>query len=185
MIFYGISKGSSFFFACGLISGGLAKRDFSPTMGAHGTMSKGEVDVGLGISAQFIAEVRGAYRFPINDILAWDAGLGVGYYSVAFLGGRTPFANNPENSFMTEAFASFWFWDFYASYGLGIAVNKEFGPVMLIPTDFRIGWQPNFRKRDRGFLFKMELGLLPYVGSNINKLTYTSVALTLGTSYNS
>ncbi len=84
---------------------------------------------------------------------------------------------------MTEAFASFWFWDFYASYGLGIAVNKEFGPVMLIPTDFRIGWQPNFRKRDRGFLFKMELGLLPYVGSNINKLTYTSVALTLGTSY--
>ena len=41
MIFYGISKGSNFFFACGLISGGLAKRDFSPTMGAHGTMSKG------------------------------------------------------------------------------------------------------------------------------------------------
>ena len=149
-------------------------------MGAHGTMSKGEVDVGLGTYAQFIAEVRGAYHFPINDILAWDAGLGVRYYSVAFLGGRNPFANNPENSFMTEAFASFWFWDFYVSYGFGFSVNGSDGFFIDI-ADFRIGWQPNFRKTDNGFIFKMELGLLPCPTGNV--VTDEMVALTLGATY--
>ena len=153
-----------------------------------------EVDVGLGL--QFILEARGAYRFPINSILAWDVGFEAGYCAPSFLwavaNSMNGDNNNELNTFITEAFASFWFWDFYMSYGLGFAINKGFGP-MMIPTDFRLGWQPNFRQKDRGFLFKMELGFLP-IPEPINHTTMTEddkyawltgsmLTLTLGTSY--
>ena len=142
-----------------------------------------EADVELGLM-QFGLEARGAYRFPINDILAWDAGVEMGWCMPGFLVGLSNSANNVDNSklhtFTTEAFASFWFWDFYVSYGLGFAVNAGYGP-MLIPADVRVGWQPNFRKTDNGFIFKMELGLLPCPTGNV--VTDEMVALTLGATY--
>ncbi|MBP5443361.1 MAG: hypothetical protein J6Y60_08970 [Treponema sp.] len=138
-----------------------------------------EADVGLGLGSIRI-ETRAAYRFPINDILAWDAGLDLAFIMPSFLGN---FTEEPSKALMVTPFASFWFWDFYVCYGLGLGVNFSNG-FLIGPVDFRIGWQPNFRKRDKGFLFKMELGLIPsWLPASGGVAATITPSITLGTTY--
>lgn len=92
-------------------------------------------------------DVKGVYTFRINDILRWDVGLEVNSIDLV-LSGRS------QN---VLAVGSFCFWDFYASYGLGIGFNDA-GGAAFIPLDLRIGWEPGFRK-DKMWGFKLETGL--------------------------
>ena len=92
-------------------------------------------------------DFRGAYMFPINDVLRWDVGLEVNSIDLV-LSGRS------QN---VLAVGSFCFWDFYTSYGLGIGFNDA-GGAAFIPLDLRIGWEPGFRK-DKKWGFKLETGL--------------------------
>ena len=137
-----------------------------------------EADAGLGLMT-FRIDARAAYRFPISDILAWDAGLGLALDMQSFLGAA---AGKHSAAFQVTPFASFWFWDFYVSYGFGFSVNGSDGFFIDI-ADFRIGWQPNFRKTDKGFLFKIELGLLPGFPEEGKIYAMEDYVLTLGTSY--
>ena len=89
-------------------------------------------------------DVKGVYTFRINDVLRWDVGLEVNAIDQALFG----------RSQNVLAVGSFCFWDFYASYGLGIGFNDA-GGAAFIPLDLRIGWQPGARKNNR-FAFKLE-----------------------------
>lgn len=104
-------------------------------------------------------DFRGAYMFPINDVLRWDVGaeanvLTPGFIEVLAHTGTMeaiPAFGIPVNFL---AFGSFWWWDFYVSYGFGLGINTAGGAAFL-PFDARIGWQPGARKNNR-FAFKLE-----------------------------
>lgn len=104
-------------------------------------------------------DFRGAYMFPINDVLRWDVGaeanvLTPGFIEVVAHVGTmeaSPVVGIPVNFL---AFGSFWWWDFYVSYGFGLGINTAGGAAFL-PFDARIGWQPGARKNNR-FAFKLE-----------------------------
>ena len=104
-------------------------------------------------------DFRGAYMFPINDVLRWDVGaeanvLTPGFIEVLAHAGTMeaiPVVGIPVNFL---AFGSFWWWDFYVSYGFGLGINTAGGAAFL-PFDARIGWQPGARKNNR-FAFKLE-----------------------------
>ena len=55
-------------------------------------------------------------------------------------------------------FASIWYKDVYLSDGFGIGTTEA--GVAFVPVDIRFGWQPHFFEKDKGFCFKIELGLL-------------------------
>ena len=134
-----------------------------------------EVDLGIGVFTNRL-EVRGAYMFPINDILRWDAGLELSYFMPAIsILGALGSTSGQTNGINLIPFGSFWFWDFYVSYGLGLCISPDYG-AFFAPCDLRVGWQKDFRKTEKGFLFKMEVGVLPIVDS-------VDVVLTLGGAY--
>lgn len=120
----------------------------------------------LGYTPAFGVDFRGAYMFPINDVLRWDVGLDVNVLypgpleQTIYTGGLIWVAGEyiqfgcPINFL---ACGSFWWWDFYASYGLGFSVNTIGGGVFL-PFDLRIGWEPGALKNNR-VAFKLETAL--------------------------
>ena len=99
--------------------------------------------------------------FPINDVLRWDVGAEANVFIpgpidvLAHVGtiysGTSTIYGIPFNFL---AFGSFWWWDFYVSYGFGLGINTAGGAAFL-PFDARIGWQPGARKNNR-FAFKLE-----------------------------
>ena len=122
-----------------------------------------EADLGLawgGVSA----EVRGAYMFRITDTFRWDLGLGLSYSSFSPMDTVLSTAQREENEFPggdsinTILFASFWFGDWYTTYGFGFGINT-LGGAAFIPADLRIGWQPGSRKNNR-CAFKLEFAAL-------------------------
>lgn len=118
-----------------------------------------EAEVPLLLSLDFSA----AYEFPINSVLRWDAGLDVNFIMPDLLTSLMAGLSNlsAETKIGTStgitAFASFWFWDFYTRYGLGLGFTSV-GGSCFVPFDFRLGWEPGSRNRDKGFFFKMETG---------------------------
>ena len=112
-------------------------------------------------------DTKAAYMFPINDVLRWDVGIDVNMMEAAladaevaknFLEEIQPgTSTNAGKSINIIPLGSFWFWDFYTSYGLGVGINTN-GSAAFLPVDFRIGWQPGARK-NRRFTFKLEAGL--------------------------
>ncbi len=112
-------------------------------------------------------DTKAAYMFPINDVLRWDVGIDVNMMEATladaevaknFLEEIQPgTSTNAGKSINIIPLGSFWFWDFYTSYGLGVGINTN-GSAAFLPVDFRIGWQPGARK-NRRFAFKLEAGL--------------------------
>lgn len=114
-------------------------------------------------------DTKAAYMFPINDVLRWDVGIDVNAMTASLI--DTILAKSFLKEDLIQAgtsttvgkstniisFGSFWFWDFYTSYGLGVGINTN-GSAAFLPVDFRIGWQPGARK-NRRFAFKLETGL--------------------------
>ena len=107
-------------------------------------------------------DFRGAYMFPINDVLRWDVGAEANVFipgpfdvlahaGTIYTAETRTFCGIPFNFL---AFGSFWWWDFYVSYGFGLGINTAGGAAFL-PFDARIGWQPGARKNNR-FAFKLE-----------------------------
>lgn len=115
----------------------------------------------LGYAPLLGVDFRGAYMFPINDVLRWDVGAEANVlipgpiemlaHVGTIYGGTSTVVGTPVNFL---AFGSFWWWDFYVSYGLGLGINTAGGAAFL-PFDARIGWQPGARKNNR-FAFKLE-----------------------------
>ena len=108
----------------------------------------------------FNLDFRGTYEFPINDALKWGAGLDFNILNpdlitALFLGIGTGTAAG--TSYDITAFATFSFWDFYTSYGIGVGFCST-GGAAFIPFDLRLGWIPGSKSRDKGFFFKMETG---------------------------
>ena len=115
----------------------------------------------VGYAPLFGVDFRGAYMFPINDVLRWDVGAEANVFIpgpidvLAHVG--TIYVNTSTVygiPFNFLAFGSFWWWDFYVSYGFGLGINTAGGAAFL-PFDARIGWQPGARKNNR-FAFKLE-----------------------------
>ncbi|MGP1564811.1 MAG: hypothetical protein ACTTHU_05210 [Treponema sp.] len=111
-------------------------------------------------------DTKAAYMFPINDVLRWDVGMDVNMMTASSIdiveGQRILNELLGKNATVGQSiniipFGSFWFWDFYTSYGLGVGINT-IGSAAFLPVDFRIGWQPGARK-NRRFTFKLEAGL--------------------------
>ena len=134
-------------------------------------------------------EARGAYMFKINDTLRWDAGLAYHYATDSALEWKANTADNRVlNAFDSNdilAFASFWFGDWYATYGFGFGINTV-GGASVIPVDLRIGWQPGARNNQR-VSFKGEFALMGstwgirYIsnttGAVINKFNFRVIPL--------
>lgn len=142
-------------------------------------------------------EARGAYMFKINDTLRWDAGLAYHYASDSALEWKANTADNRVynsgdykrldnfNSNDILAFASFWFGDWYTTYGFGFGINTV-GGASVIPVDLRIGWQPGARNNQR-VSFKGEFSLMGstwgqrYIsnttGAVINKFNFRVIPL--------
>ena len=100
----------------------------------------------------FGLEVHTNYDIPLTDAMHIGVGLNLNLcasISVAANGG-----GGGVDGSSTILNASFWFKDFYASYGLGL------GPACFIPYDVRIGWLPENSKKDRGACFNMEVGIM-------------------------
>lgn len=118
-----------------------------------------EAEVPLLISLDF----RGTYEFPINDALKWGAGLDFNiinpdFLTLLFAGPRILGSSTTVGtSYDITAFATFSFWDFYTSYGIGVGFCST-GGAAFIPFDLRLGWIPGSKSRDKGFFFKMETG---------------------------
>ena len=120
-------------------------------------------------------DFRGAYMFPINDVLRCDVGAEANVFipgpfdvlAHTMYGEATPFVGIPVNFL---AFGSFWWWDFYVSYGFGLGINTAGGAAFL-PFDARIGWQPGARKNNR-FAFKLETVLF---GSTYGENRYENI----------
>ncbi|MDD5928612.1 MAG: hypothetical protein PUC37_02300 [Spirochaetales bacterium] len=120
----------------------------------------------LGYSPLLGVDFRGAYMFPINDVLRWDVGMDMNVIhpgpleQTIYTGGLVWIAGE-YLKFGTAinflAHGSFWWWDFYATYGLGLSVNT-LGGVAFIPFDLRIGWEPGALKNNR-VAFKLETAL--------------------------
>ena len=116
----------------------------------------------VGYAPLFGVDFRGAYMFPINDVLRCD----VGAEANVFIPGPIDVLAHAGTIYTAEtrticgipfnflAFGSFWWWDFYVSYGFGLGINTAGGAAFL-PFDARIGWQPGARKNNR-FAFKLE-----------------------------
>ena len=62
------------------------------------------------------------------------------------------------DSINTILFGSFWFGDWYTTYGFGLGISK-LGGAAFIPADLRIGWQPGSRKNKR-CAFKLEFAAM-------------------------
>ena len=118
-----------------------------------------EAEVPLLLSLDF----RGTYEFPINDVLKWGAGLDFNIITPDFftflLAGLSASGNSTKigQSYDITAFATFSFWDFYTSYGIGVGFSST-GGATFVPFDWRFGWMPGSKSRDKGFFFKMETG---------------------------
>lgn len=115
----------------------------------------------LGYAPLLGVDFRGAYMFPINDVLRWDVGAEANVLAPGFLETLMHVKTINADESITVGipinflgFGSFWWWDFYVSYGLGLGVNTA-GGAAFIPFDARIGWQPGARKNNR-FAFKIE-----------------------------
>ena len=116
----------------------------------------------VGYAPLFGVDFRGAYMFPINDVLRCD----VGAEANVFIPGPIDVLAHAGTIYTAEtrticgipfnflAFGSLWWWDFYVSYGFGLGINTAGGAAFL-PFDARIGWQPGARKNNR-FAFKLE-----------------------------
>ena len=110
------------------------------------------------------AEVRGAYMFRITDTFRWDLGLGLSYTNFSVMDTVLSTAQREENEYAggdsinTILFGSFWFGDWYTTYGFGLGISK-LGGAAFIPADLRIGWQPGSRKNKR-CAFKLEFAAM-------------------------
>lgn len=140
-------------------------------------------EVALNIMGINGLDVRAAYTFPINDVFRWDLGLDINFLGngVFDLFDTFTYAGSDTSgeseyiyfgmSFDILAMASFWFWDFYLSYGLGIGINTVGGSAFL-PFDIRLGWEPASRKNNLA-TFKIEAGLFATtLGTEIYKYKY-------------
>ena len=124
-----------------------------------------EADLGFGLTNAEL-EARGAYLFRINDTFRWDVGAGVSYVDHAF------FPNAYGASTNVIGFGSFWFGDWYVTYGTGVGIN-ELGGAAFIPADLRIGWEPGSRENNR-CAFKMEfaaMGTTGYTGKDVEEVS--------------
>jgi len=100
----------------------------------------------------FGLEIHTNYDFPLTDSLHIGVGLNINMAASISLtlngeGGGISGSSTVING-------SFWFKDFYASYGLGL------GPDCFIPYDIRIGWLPENSRKSKGACFNMEVGLI-------------------------
>ncbi|MCI6186419.1 MAG: hypothetical protein MR739_04495 [Spirochaetia bacterium] len=116
----------------------------------------------VGYAPLFGVDFRGAYMFPINDVLRCDVGAEANVFipgpfdvlahaGTIYTAETRTFCGIPFNFLV---FGSLWWWDFYVSYGFGLGINTAGGAAFL-PFDARIGWQPGARKNNR-FAFKLE-----------------------------
>ena len=93
-------------------------------------------------------DLRGSYKFPINENWWWNAGVDTSFN--AFITG---------GNISLLGFGSIGWKTIYLSYGLGLGINTKAGEAGFVPLDLRFGWQPGFKNRDSGFSFKLEAGL--------------------------
>ena len=105
----------------------------------------------LGIPV-FGLEVHTNYDIPLTDSM--HIGLGLNFNLCLSIGISVNGEGRSISGSSTILNASFWYKDFYASYGLGL------GPGCFIPYDVRIGWLPENSKKDKGACFNMEVGLI-------------------------
>ena len=121
-----------------------------------------ETDFRLGLVTSSV-DMRGAYMFPLNSVIAFDAGLDLLFNDSSLLTGFVSAVSESYGgssvsykSTNINPFASVWFWNLYVSYGFGLAIAD--GGIGFNIYDIRLGWQPKFNKKHRGLCFKMELG---------------------------
>ena len=122
-----------------------------------------EADLSIGIFTNAF-ELKGAYMFPISKNFSWDAGLEVDFVSNSLLSGGVNVVYESQVGYKKSfegtsinPFASIWFKELYLKYGLGLGITE--GGVAFNPYDIRIGWQPNFTKDSKRWIFKLEIGL--------------------------
>ena len=157
-----------------------------------------EIDARLGISTNAL-EIQGVYMLPINKNFYWDAGLEIDLVNNSLLsslmggvlvssGGDAAFNYSGLN---IKTIASIWFKEIYLRYGFGIGFPQE--GIGVLPYDVRLGWQPNYHKTEKRWLFKIETGLTSALlyqeqkleDGNIEKsvMCMPDAILTLGATY--
>ena len=161
---------------------------------------RAELDIALGFMTTDY-EVRGAYTFPISENLRWDAGVGFRIDTPSLLSAAVVVGNSMgggstspiPSGFNITPFASIWYKCIYLQYGLGLDFVKDAG-VGFNPYDIRFGWQPGINKKDKGWCFKMEAGIISFYEKflekenendegTFNKFRGTDFIVTLGASY--